>query len=117
MARLIREQGVDVVVVGHPLNDDGSAGPQARRIERYAEALVEALEQAGLDVDVVLWDERMSTLRAQEAMIEGGRSARTRRQRIDAAAAAVILQDYLDTQAASGPGPGRAALDPEEEIS
>ncbi len=116
IAHLIREQGVDVVVVGHPLNDDGSAGPQAQRIERYADALTDALEQAGLSVDVLLWDERMSTLRAQEAMIQGGRSARKRHQRIDAAAAAVILQDYLDTLAAPGDDPGRAALDPEEEI-
>jgi len=115
IADLVRQQGVDVVVVGHPLNDDGSAGPQARRIERYAQALIDALEQAGLDVDVVLWDERMSTLRAQAAMIEGGRSARARRQRVDAAAAAVILQDYLDAQAAPGDEPGGAVLDSQEE--
>ncbi len=115
IADLVRQQGVDVIVVGHPLNDDGSAGPQAQRIERYTGALIEALCQAGLAVDVVLWDERMSTLRAQAAMIEGGRRTRSRRQRIDAAAAAVILQDYLDAQAAPGDEPGGAAGDREEE--
>lgn len=115
IAGWVRQQGVDVIVVGHPLNDDGSAGPQAQRVERYAAALDEALRQAGLAVDVVLWDERNSTLRAQAAMIEGGRSARTRRQRIDAAAAAVILQDYLDAQAAPGDEPEGVAWDAEEE--
>jgi putative Holliday junction resolvase len=94
---LIREHGVKAVVIGHPLNDDGSAGPQAQRIERYAEALLEALRAEGLDVPGILWDEYGSTQRAQEAMIAGGRNASRRRARIDAVAAAVILQDYLDT--------------------
>ena len=58
-----------MLVVGHPLNDDGSAGPQARRIERYAAALDEALQAEGLDVPLVLWDEWGSTQRAQEIMI------------------------------------------------
>ena len=96
IAHIAREQRVEGVVVGHPLNADGSAGPQAQRIERYTAALVRALEAEGLDLPVVLWDERMSTQRAQEAMIAAGRKARDRRARIDAAAAAVILQDYLD---------------------
>ena len=96
VARFVREQEAAGVVVGHPLNADGSEGPQARRVERYAMALDEALRDEGLAVPLVLWDERMSTLRAQEAMIASGRKARARRQRIDAVAAAVILQDYLD---------------------
>lgn len=83
-------------MVGHPLNRDGSAGPQAKRVERYAAALTEHLLAWGLDLPVVLWDERMSTQRAQAAMIAAGRKAKDRRERIDAAAAAVILQDYLD---------------------
>jgi len=103
--QLVREQGVVGVVVGHPLNDDDSAGPQARRIERYAAALREALREEGLDlrtsrppfaVALVLWDESLSTQRAQEVMIASGRKARDRRARIDSTAAAVILQDYLD---------------------
>jgi putative Holliday junction resolvase len=105
IARLIREQTAEGVIVGHPLNEDGSAGPQAQRIERYATALSEALEAEGLDVPIRLWDERMSTQRAQAAMIAAGRKAKARRARIDAAAAAVILQDYLDEQR------GRPSLD------
>ena len=101
IACLVREQGAGKLVVGHPLNADGSAGPQAVRVERYAGALSEALELAGLSVQVVLWDEYGSTQRAQALMISAGRRAKDRRQRLDAAAAAVILQDYLDQQQSS----------------
>lgn len=98
IARLVREQDVEGLVVGHPLNADGSAGPQAQRVERYAAALADALQAEGLNLPMVLWDERMSTLRAQEVMIAAGRKRKDRRGRIDAVAAAVILQDYLDEQ-------------------
>jgi putative Holliday junction resolvase len=98
IAQLVRERGVEGVVVGHPLNADGSAGPQAQRVERYAIALAGALQAEGLDLPIVLWDEHMSTLRAQEVMIATGRKRKDRQMRIDAVAAAVILQDYLDEQ-------------------
>ena len=98
IANLVREHGVETLVVGHPLNDDGSAGPQARRIARYAAALGEALRAEGLEVPQVLWDEWGSTQQAEEIMIRSGRKRPHRRQRIDATAAAVILQDYLDAQ-------------------
>jgi len=96
IARLVREQDAEGLVVGHPLNDDGSAGPQAQSVERYSVALTDALEADGLTLEVVLWDEHMSTQRAQEIMIETGRKAANRKGWIDAVAAAVILQDYLD---------------------
>jgi putative Holliday junction resolvase len=96
IAHMVREQRVEGLVVGHPLNADGSAGYQAQRVERYTAALVEALAEEGVELPVVLWDERMSTQRAQEVMIAAGRKPRDRRARIDAVAAAVILQDYLD---------------------
>jgi putative Holliday junction resolvase len=102
IAGMVREQGVEGLVVGHPLNVDGSAGYQARRVERYTSELVEALAEDGVDLPLVLWDERMSTLRAQEAMIVAGRKPRDRRARIDAVAAAVVLQDYLDENRGNG---------------
>ena len=101
IARLVREQGAKSLVIGHPLNADGSAGPQARRVERYAAAMSEALRLEGLSVPMIMWDEHGSTQRAQALMISAGRSAKDRRQRIDAAAAAVILQDYLEEQHSS----------------
>jgi putative Holliday junction resolvase len=94
----VREQEVGGLIVGHPLDAEGKAGPQAQRVERYAAAMEQALKAEGLDLPIIFWDERMSTQRAQEVMIHAGRRARDRRERIDAVAAAVILQDYLDAQ-------------------
>lgn len=105
IADLLREQQAEGLVIGHPLNADGSAGPQALRVERYAAEMEEALRQQGLDLPFILWDEYGSTHRAQEAMIASGRGARNRRQRIDAAAAAIILQEYLDVQRPPSPPP------------
>jgi len=110
IANLVREQQAAGLVVGHPLNDDGSAGPQARRIERYVAALAEALRAEGLDVPIVFWDESFSTQRAEETIALSGRRSRQRRGHIDAVAAAVILQDYLDEQRPP-------AAPPEEDIS
>jgi len=112
IARLVREQRAGELVIGLPLNRDGSTGPQAQRVERYAAALVESLRAQGLGLPVIFWDEHLSTQRAEEAMIVAGRKAKDRRDRIDAAAAAVILQDYLDEQRQSAEG-GQASYSPE----
>jgi putative Holliday junction resolvase len=96
IARLACEQGADGFIIGQPLNADGSAGPQVRRIERYAEALAQYLHEHGLKLTLAFWDEYLSTQRAQQAMLASGRKAKARRARIDAVAAAMILQDYLD---------------------
>ena len=98
IARLIREHHVDTLIIGLPLNMDGSVGFQAQRVTRYAEQLKQVLDGMGVAVEMVYWDERLTTSRAQEALLSSGRSRRARRTRIDAAAAAVILQSYLDGQ-------------------
>jgi putative Holliday junction resolvase len=90
VARLVIKLEVERVVVGLPLSLNGEVGPQARRVSRYARALAQRL-----DVPVELHDERYSTITADALLTESGRK---RRVPIDAAAAAVILQDYLDSQ-------------------
>jgi putative Holliday junction resolvase len=81
--------------VGLPLSLDGSVGPQARRAVSYAQALAQHL-----NVPVIHWDERFSTARADEILRATRRERDRRRARangeIDAVAAAVILQTYLD---------------------
>jgi len=84
----IRE-GVDVVVVGLPLTPRGREGEQARYSREYARAIQELEE-----VRVVLWDERFSTLEAERRLQEAGRSLKGRK--VDAEAAAIILQAYLE---------------------
>ncbi|MGD2177510.1 MAG: Holliday junction resolvase RuvX [Anaerolineae bacterium] len=96
IAALVGEYDAEAVVVGQPLSLDGSVGPQARRVARYAEALAEHLS-----VPVIPWDERFSTAKADEILRETRREKAKRRARasgeIDAIAAAVILQSYLDS--------------------
>jgi putative holliday junction resolvase len=93
-ALAVREQ-VKHVVVGLPLNADGSVGPQAQRATRFAEAVEQA---TGLPVQ--LWDERLTTHQAEALLRAQGRNMRRLRAKghIDAVAAAVILQDYLDAE-------------------
>jgi len=91
IASLVEEHQVGLVVVGYPRSLDGSAGPQAQRVEKYAEKL-----RRRLSVPIVLWEEQFSTVQAAQLIHSTGR--RVQRERIDAAAAAVILQSYLDAQ-------------------
>jgi putative Holliday junction resolvase len=93
LAKLSVREGVAEIVVGLPLNADGSAGRQARRAQDFARVASRVL---GLPVE--MWDERLSTHEAEEILRAQGRNLRRVRQRgeIDAVAAAVILQDYLD---------------------
>jgi putative holliday junction resolvase len=92
IADLIREHGVTLVVVGHPLLLSGEAGERAHHAERFAAAIGEAL-----DVPVQLQDERLSTVEAERALRQSGASGRDRRRTIDRSAATVILQAWLDT--------------------
>jgi putative Holliday junction resolvase len=97
IARLVEEYEAERVVVGLPLSLDGSEGPQARQTRRYAERLGQAL-----DAPIEFWDERYSSVRAVEILREkkGKRRRRQTRGDVDATAAAVFLQSYLDAQAA-----------------
>ncbi|MDP8922574.1 MAG: Holliday junction resolvase RuvX [Chloroflexota bacterium] len=103
LADLVRTHDVVEVVVGHPKTLRGEIGPQARRAERFAEALRRAV-----NVPVRLWDERYSTTEASELLARSGKRAAGRRGaplRVDAAAAAVILQGFLDARRSSGSSP------------
>ena len=102
IAALVAEHDVGLVVVGRPLSLDGTEGPQARRVARYADALA-----AHLPVPVVSWDERYTTAVADEILRQsrGKKNRRRAREkgRIDAIAAAVILQSYLDSVERTAP--------------
>jgi putative Holliday junction resolvase len=93
VAQLVEEYEVEKVVVGYPRSLDGMAHAQAGKVERYAAGLAEVLT-----VPVLLWDERFSTVSAERLIREAGLSGKKKQERVDAVAAAVILQDYLDSQ-------------------
>lgn len=93
IARIVREEGVDEVVVGLPINIDGTHGPAAQGAQAFADALA-----ARVSVPVRTFDERLTTVEADE-MLGTGRSARARRRQvIDKLAATVILRDYLGSR-------------------
>lgn len=93
IAELVQEHGIDLVVVGLPLNMDGSEGSRAAWARDYGAELAETV-----GVPVALWDERLSTEEAEEILRAQGKRPREHQDWIDAIAAAVILQSYLDGQ-------------------
>jgi putative Holliday junction resolvase len=93
LAVLIAERSIRGIVIGLPLNMDGSSGPRAQSSRAYARNL------AALGLPVLLWDERWSTAGAQRDLIAQDMSRAKRAERIDSAAAAVILQAAIDTLA------------------
>jgi len=89
---IVSEREVGEIVVGLPLNMNGSHGPQAKAATLFADAIKEKL-----NLPVKLWDERMSTSQVERIMIDGGASRAKRKKKIDKLAAQVILQSYLNT--------------------
>ena len=90
LAELIAARGALGIVIGLPLNMDSSEGPRSQSSRAYARNL------AMLDLPILLWDERWSTASAEGALIAQDISRAKRADRIDAAAAAVILQAAID---------------------
>jgi putative Holliday junction resolvase len=93
LAELIAARAVAGIVIGLPLNMDGSEGPRAQSSRAYARNL------AVLDLPILLWDERWSTAGAERGLIDQDMSRARRAERIDAAAASVILQGAIDALA------------------
>ncbi|HEY4929084.1 MAG TPA: Holliday junction resolvase RuvX [Acidimicrobiales bacterium] len=91
---LVVEEEAAVVVIGHPLSLDGSRGTAARAAEAEAEALATLL--ADQDVAVELFDERLTTVTAHQALTAGGTKGRNQRAVVDQTAAAVMLMAWLD---------------------
>ena len=92
VAALVREHAASTVVVGHPVLLSGEPGTRAR----HAEAFAAALRSLMPETEVVLHDERLSTVQAEGALRDAGVRGRRRRAAVDQTAATVILQSYLD---------------------
>jgi putative Holliday junction resolvase len=96
IAALIAERAVSGIVIGLPLNMDGSEGPRAQSSRAYARNL------SVLGLPILLWDERWSTASAERGLIDQDISRAKRKDRIDSAAAAVILQAAIDALTGGG---------------
>ena len=90
LTEIITEYAIDALVVGLPLNMDGSEGEQAKRSRRFGEQLETALE-----IPVHLQDERLSSMAADEMLAESGFSKAKRKSKRDMLAACDILQEFL----------------------
>ncbi len=90
IAALAREHGAEELVLGHPLNMDGSRGPRAEKAEAMAELL-----RTVTGLPVVLWDERRTTIDAHQILFNAGKNAKKRKKMVDAVAASLILEGYL----------------------
>ena len=87
---LISEHEVTELVLGHPLNMDGTRGPRAEKAEGFAEMLREATS-----LPVTLWDERRTTVDAHNILLNNGKRAKERKKTVDAVAASLMLEGYL----------------------
>jgi putative Holliday junction resolvase len=90
---LVLDYEITQIVVGLPKNMDGSTGPQAQKAIKYAKMLKQAL-----NLPVILWDERLSTLMVNRTLLEANVSRAGRKKVIDKLAATVLLQSFLDRE-------------------
>ena len=90
LADILRPYAPERLVVGLPLNMNGTEGPQATRVRAFATEVA-----AHLSLPLDFWDERLTTVAAERALLEADMSRRRRREVVDKVAATLILQGYL----------------------
>jgi len=84
------KRGVGLIVVGYPKNMDGTIGARAEKCDSFA-----GLLRSLCDIEIKLWDERMTTISANRVLSEAGKFGKKRKKTIDAVAASLILESYL----------------------
>jgi putative holliday junction resolvase len=94
LERIIGERAAGALVLGWPLNMDGSEGPRCQAVRAFAEQL-----DAALGLPTLLWDERLTTFAAADAAERAGLRGKRRTEMLDALAAAALLQDVLNALA------------------
>ncbi len=94
IAKIAREKGAGLVLIGNPLNMTGQVGAQAEWVHAYAARIA---EYTGLEVK--LWDERLTSAEANRFLREGGLSVDRKTGTVDRMAAVILLQSYLDSLA------------------
>jgi putative Holliday junction resolvase len=102
LLRLVSERQVGGLVIGLPLNMDGSEGPRCQSVRQFAANLLKLH-----DLPVLFWDERLSTMAVEREMVAADLSRAKRAKVVDQAAAAFILQGALDAIARAAHGSDR----------
>ncbi len=91
-AALVKEHQVGLIVLGYPKNMNGTVGPRGEKTEAFREMLREKV-----DVEIKLWDERLTTVSAHLLMNETNVRGKKRKESVDSISAAYLLQSYLDS--------------------
>lgn len=107
LVKIAADRQARIIYVGLPLSLSGAETASTQAARDYAAELVRGLAEAGLDAEVRLVDERLTTVSASEKMRASGRRAKDQREAIDQAAAVEILNHALETRAALGAEPGQ----------
>lgn len=100
IVRTAAEHGVERVVVGLPLNMDGTTGPRAEATTEFCRRCRDAFSRREMNVPVETFDERLTTMRARSALHEMGFEERKQKDHVDRVSAIFLLQDYLQAAAA-----------------
>ena len=87
----VRECEIEAIVLGYPKNMNNSQGERVRKTEEFQESL-----KMRTGLEVILWDERLTTVAAERVLMECGVRRENRKEKVDQIAAAMILQGYLD---------------------
>ncbi len=92
ISRLVREHSVETIVVGMPINMNGTPGPRYEQTQRFIDRIKDKIPAR-----IETWDERLSTKAVTRVLIEGNESRARRKEVVDKLAASYILQGYLDS--------------------
>lgn len=93
ISNIIEEYNINKVVLGFPKNMNGTVGPRGEKTIQFAELLKKRID----DIEVILWDERLTTVAANRTMREMGVKKNNKKKVVDQIAAVYILQGYLDS--------------------
>jgi putative holliday junction resolvase len=104
---MVRQEGIERIIVGYPLTLRGEKGPAARWVDRFVGMLAGAVS-----IPVTTWDERLSSVQAQRIMHQINQKPSRMKGRVDVLASMIILQNYLDTVSRSHDRQGESTIEP-----
>ena len=94
LKQVLRDKEVELVLIGMPRNMDGSYGPAALKVQAFVAVL-----RAAITVPIQTWDERLTSAQANRFLLQGDVRREERKQKVDKMAAALLLQNWLDSHA------------------
>ena len=93
LKEILRDQEVELILIGMPRNMDGSYGPAALKVQEFVAAL-----KSAVTVPIQTWDERLTSAQANRFLIQSNVRRDKRKEKVDKTAAAILLQSYLDSR-------------------